>query len=54
MNNIHHQCRGESPGRQGCGPTSFWLHNPEQVFEHLPMKPGMVLVDAGCGAGEYA
>lgn len=54
MNNIHHQCRGERPGRKLSGPTSFWVQEPEQVFDHLPMKPGMFFVDAGCGAGEYA
>lgn len=44
-----HRCRG------GRAPSSYWLHpDPEAVFLHLGVGPGMTLVDAGCGAGDYA
>lgn len=50
----HRQCRGTAPVRKGYGPTSFWLQDPKAVFDHLALQEGTVLVDAGCGAGEYS
>jgi len=52
MKTVKHHRRGHSC--KGSGPTSFWLQEPELVFGHLALKPGMVFLDAGCGAGEYA
>lgn len=55
---TQHQCRGVHPpertARKGHGPSSLWLHDPELIFRHLGLGPGMVFLDAGCGAGEYA
>ncbi len=45
---------GTAPVRKGYGPTSFWLQDPKAVFDHLALQEGTVLVDAGCGAGEYS
>ena len=41
-------------GKRGRGPSSAFLHDPETVLAHLPLKPGHVFVDLGCGAGDYA
>ena len=55
MNNQNQQhCRGKGSGKKGYGPTSFWLQDPEAVFDHLTLREGMIFVDAGCGAGEYS
>lgn len=54
MNHRNHQCRGGVSPHKGHGPTSFWLQAPEDVFAQLPIQEGMVFLDAGCGAGEYA
>lgn len=55
MNSFtHRQCKGDRNGHKGYGPTSFWIQNPDVVFDHLKLSPGIVFVDAGCGAGEYS
>jgi len=55
MSNITpHQCRGNRAGRKGYGPTSFWIQDPDAVFDHLALVSGTTFVDAGCGAGEYS
>lgn len=50
----HRPCRGKISIGNGYGPTSFWLQDPKAIFDHLALREGMVFVDAGCGAGEYA
>jgi len=50
------ECRQEHHGGQGrrChGPTSAWLHDPKMVLGKIPIQPGQVLVDLGCGVGDY-
>ncbi|BDQ37251.1 SAM-dependent methyltransferase [Pseudodesulfovibrio nedwellii] len=47
-------CRGERTKAKGYGPTSLWLHEPEALIDQLNLSQGMVLLDAGCGAGEYS
>ncbi len=44
------QCRGH----KGRGPSSYRMHNPDDVFAELKLKPGSVFLDLGCGPGEYA
>ena len=34
--------------------SSFWTHDPELVFAALGLKQGDVLLDLGCGPGDYA
>lgn len=36
------------------GPSSFGMHDPEQVFRELRLKAGDVFLDMGCGRGDYA
>ena len=47
------QCKGGGRASSGHGPSSFWLQEPQSVFDHLALQKGMVFVDAGCGAGDY-
>nr|WP_287410678.1 class I SAM-dependent methyltransferase [Pseudodesulfovibrio sp.] len=47
-------CPEERINAKGYGPTSFWLHEPEALIKQLDLYQGMVLLDAGCGAGEYS
>lgn len=46
------QCR-ENFGHKGQGPSSYWMQEPEQVFESLDICPGQHILDIGCGAGDY-
>lgn len=43
-------CRSRRPHR----PTSFWMHDPELVFQELNLATGKTFLDAGCGLGDYA
>lgn len=47
------QCKGGGRAPGGHGPSSFWLQDPQSIFDHLALQRGMVFVDAGCGAGDY-
>ncbi len=51
------ECRHEhagATGRRHHGPSSAWMHEPKSVLAQIPLKPGHVFVDLGCGAGDYA
>lgn len=39
---------------RGVRPSSFEMHDSEQVFERLKLKNGNTFLDLGCGAGEYS
>ncbi|NYT08747.1 MAG: methyltransferase domain-containing protein, partial [Methanosarcinales archaeon] len=41
--NGHRRCR-----------SSFWIHDPEQVFSELNLREGDCFLDMGCGSGDYA
>lgn len=41
--NGHRRCR-----------SSFWIHDPEQVFSELNLRDGDCFLDMGCGSGDYA
>lgn len=41
------------PGRKG-GRSSFWMHDPQAVFEKLQLVEGGWFLDAGCGPGDYS
>jgi len=45
------QCRKNSG--KGQGPSSYWMQEPEHVFEVLNICPGQHVLDMGCGAGDY-
>ncbi|BCS88124.1 class I SAM-dependent methyltransferase [Pseudodesulfovibrio sediminis] len=53
MTESRKQCKGSGRTSGGHGPSSFWLQEPQSVFDHLALQKGMVFVDAGCGAGDY-
>ncbi|MCW4025051.1 MAG: methyltransferase domain-containing protein [Candidatus Bathyarchaeota archaeon] len=44
------QCR--HGGRRG--PSSFWMHNPEVVFDEINLKSGETFLDLGSGHGDYS
>lgn len=46
------QCEGHTCSN-GKGPSSFWMQDPERVFEILNILPGQHILDLGCGAGDY-
>lgn len=41
-------------GHNGHGPSSFWMHDPESVFDELEIQNGNRVLDLGCGAGDYS
>ena len=38
----------------GRGPSSFWMHDPKEVFDQLALKPGDWVLDLGAGPGDYS
>lgn len=36
------------------GVSSYKMHDPELVFRHLCIKKGSIVIDLGCGAGDYS
>jgi ubiquinone/menaquinone biosynthesis C-methylase UbiE len=46
-----HDCRHNGSHR---GPSSFYKHDSNLVFEKLALKKGDTLLDLGCGAGDYS
>jgi SAM-dependent methyltransferase len=51
-NNRHGDSR--NPCHQRRGPSSIWIHDPDVVFNALRLKEGDVVLDLGCGPGDYA
>ncbi|WP_051309385.1 class I SAM-dependent methyltransferase [Desulfogranum japonicum] len=39
---------------KGSGPTSYQIQDAEQVFAALELQPDEVVVDIGCGRGDYS
>ncbi len=46
----------EVPGTRppGAGKSSFNLIAPEKLLGELPLRPDMLFLDLGCGAGDYS
>lgn len=38
----------------GRGPSSYWMQDPDVVFEILDLHTGDCFLDLGCGPGDYA
>ncbi len=43
-----------TPRGQAHQPTSFWMHDPDQVFRCLRLSDGDRFLDLGCGLGDYS
>ena len=43
------QCQFHKGGKRHHGPDSFWMHDPEQLFNLLQLEEGDVFADLGCG-----
>lgn len=46
-----HNCQG---GGFRHGPSSYYVHDSDLVFEKLALNQGDVFLDLGCGAGDYS
>ncbi len=51
--NGHHEHTHGPQGRQR-GPSSFHMHDPDNVFQELDLKEGDSFADLGCGPGDYS
>lgn len=40
--------------KQRRGPSSSWMHAPALVFNEINFKKGNIVLDLGCGPGDYA
>ena len=49
---LYRNTQHRSPKRPG--PSSFWMHDPEVVFNALGLREGDVFLDLGCGPGDYS
>lgn len=45
------RCHHHGNGR---GPSSYWMHDSDLAFDALRIQPGEVVLDLGCGAGDYS
>jgi len=48
---LYHHDEGNPAKR---GPSSFWMHDPRQIFQEVNLKKGDTFLDLGCGAGDYS
>lgn len=40
--------------KRKCGRGSFWMHDPDLIFNELKLKTGDFFLDMGCGPGDYS
>lgn len=45
-------CRNNHLSKKG--PSSYFMHDPEIIFNELKIKEGYSVLDLGCGAGDYS
>jgi ubiquinone/menaquinone biosynthesis C-methylase UbiE len=52
MKKCHHHL--SHAGEKRKGPSSFWMHDSEQVFSAIDLGEGHRFLDLGCGPGDYS
>ena len=54
MNYTNNMEYDQNRCKHGSGPSSFWMHDPEVIFNELNLRKGDSFLDLGCGPGDYA
>lgn len=53
-NNQCQQPLNAKNGHERRGPSSFWMQDPELIFNELKLQEGDYFLDIGCGTGDYS
>jgi len=53
-NNQCQQPLNTKNGHERRGPSSFWMQDPELIFNELKLQEGDYFLDIGCGTGDYS
>jgi ubiquinone/menaquinone biosynthesis C-methylase UbiE len=54
---MKNQCNDMSchgPHKRPHGPSSYWMHDADLVFDEIGLKTGDSFLDLGCGPGDYS
>ena len=54
MDTSDNNCFNHDNVKRKRGPSSYWMHDPEHVFNALALQPGDRFLDMGCGPGDYS
>lgn len=46
--------RNQEHGRHRRGPSSYWMNDPQIIFDSLGLRAGDWFLDLGCGPGDYS
>ncbi len=51
---MNNNCNCNCTKNKGKGRSSFYIHDSNIVFDNLSIKGNDIILDLGCGAGDYA
>lgn len=54
MKNRCKHVSGHGPHKRRRGPSSYWMHDADLVFDEIGLKTGDSFLDLGCGPGDYS